>query len=293
MAPYKKQHFLPLAYLGHFGRPHDTPLRQRKIWRVSETHAGEVPVGTQCQEDYFYSKDRARLCESYFGGIESVYARQMAAIGRGETLTHEAMFNFFLCAVDFYARGCKFRVSEEKEEFAFYLKRMEIFKKRLISDDLLDARDEARRAYLLKEWDFAIIPFPDTAVLTSDSPSIWFSSSSSGDQLRGVLMPLTPRGCFVGAHRSSYRIIRKAATNDDALVVTRNEIENCVDAVYFSDALDETEITTIRTQLAKRAIPVPISHGWQFELIDYDKNPNLSFVAPAPRTALRQSDKPA
>lgn len=235
---------------------------------------------TQCQEDYFYSKDRASLCESYFGGIESVYAQQMAAIGRGGKLTHQALFNFFLCAVDFYARGCKFRGDDAQEEFAVYLQRMEIFKKHLISAALLDAPDEARRSYILQEWDFAIIPFPGSAILTSDSPSIWLSSSSTSNLLQGVLMPLTPRGCFVGAHRGSYRIIRQAATDEDAVIVTRNEIENCVDAVYFPDAFDESEITLIRSKLAKRTIPTAVSYGWQFELIDYDKNPNLSFLVP-------------
>jgi len=69
---------------------------------------GSGPVGTQCQEDYFYSKDRARFCEGYFGQVESNYGALMGRIGRSEPLDPGHMFLFFLCAVDFYARGSKF-----------------------------------------------------------------------------------------------------------------------------------------------------------------------------------------
>ncbi|HWA25972.1 MAG TPA: DUF4238 domain-containing protein [Lacunisphaera sp.] len=280
MPAYKSQHFLPKVYLGHFGRPPERKLEHRLVWRVSETQYGEVPVGTQCQKDYFYSKDRASICESYFGEFESVYGLLMGKIGRRESLDQKQLFLFFLCAVDFYARGCKFKVKDKAEEFARYLHRMDIFKRKLISPELETATDAKRREYILRHWQFAIIPFPETAVLTSDSPAIWLSSSKTVDQLLGVLMPLTPMGVFVGVHRGHDDLIRRAGTDADAGIITNEEIDNCVDAVYFSDPFEESEIATIRKRLAKRERLAPLANAWKFDMIEYDHGPHLSFIKP-------------
>jgi len=279
MPAYKQQHFLPLAYLGQFGGPPERELRKRRIWRVSDTHAGEVPVGTQCQEDYFYSKHRAALCESYFSQIESIYGSLMGKIARRESLSRHDLFLLFLCAVDFYARGSRFRAHSAREEYELYLHRIGIFKTQLISSDLANADDAARRDYILRNWDFGLIPFlEETAVLTSDSPSIWFGSKHAPGQLQGVLMPVTPLCCFVAAHRPSYCIEEKVATPEDAHVVSINEIENSVDAVFFSDPLSGEEIAAIRGKLASRLVVPADPHGWRLELIDYDENPNLTFL---------------
>lgn len=279
MLAYKRQHFLPLAYLGQFGCPPELEPRKRRIWRVSEKHSGEVPIGTQCQKDNFYSKERAILSEGYFGKIETIYGSLVARLRRGESLSQEALFNFFLCSVDFYARGCKFRVKDEQEEFEFYKKRIEIFKRKLMEAGE-DPTEAGTRDRILEKWEFAMIPFPEEAVLTSDSPAVWFSHSGFGDLLRGVLMPVTPKSCFVGVHRDSYMIKAQAGSGEDAQVVSTNEIANCVDAVFFSDPLSVTEIGIIRSLLAKRTVPIPNRIAWGIELIDYDLNPNLSFILP-------------
>lgn len=278
MPDHKRQHFLPVVYLGQFGRPLEREPKLRSVWRVSATHAGAVPVGPQCREDYFYSKERASLCESYFGEIESAYGGLIAALGRRETLPPEKLFLLFLCAVDFYARGSKFRVKNEQEEFGRYLQRMEIFKRQLLGPALAAATDFQRRRHILANWEFAVIPFPEIQVLTSDSPSIWFSDSRTPAELRGVLLPLTPKAVFVGVHQGSYRIVRQPGTADDARLVSKNEIENCVEAVYFSDPLDKMEIATIRTLLSRRTVVQPMAAGWPLEWVDYDRNPNLDFI---------------
>lgn len=183
--------------------------------------------------------------------------------------------------MDFYARGTKFRLAEADEEMEFYLKRIDIFKRQLLSRQLTDATDAERKAYILQHWNFTIVPFPkEAAVLTSDSPSIWFSSSRTPDDLCGVLMPITPLACFVGTNRNIYTIKGGPGTPHDALQVSINEIENCVEGVYFSDPLDAGEIDTIRRRLRTRSVTPQPPNGWQFELIDYDRNPNLSFITP-------------
>lgn len=219
------------------------------------------------------------MSEQYFGKVESIYGSLMTRLGRGEQLSQEALFSFFLCSVDFYARGCKFRVKDEQEEYEFYQKRIDIFKKQLLGNTP-GASDANTRDRVFQEWEFCIIAFTEAAVLTSDSPAIWLSSSRAGNLLRGVLLPLTPLACFVGVHRDSYRIECTSGTADDAQVVSTNEIANCVDAVFFSDQLSAKEVATIRQFMARRTVLVPNREAWGFELIDYDLNPTLSFLKP-------------
>lgn len=281
MPAYKNQHYLPVVYLSQFGRPPEREPRRRLVWRVSETHAGQVPVGSQCQEDYFYSKDRARLCESYFDQIETIYGALLARLARGEKLVSSDLFRFFLCAVDFYARGTKFRANSEREEFELYLHRTEIFKRKLISQSLSGASDADRRDFVLAQWDFGVVRFPpEAALLTSDSPSIWLSSSVAQEELHGVVMPMTPQACFVGARRDTYRITESTILSDDSAVMNHNQIENCVDAVFCSENLSPDDVATVRKRLARRSVITPNPQGWTLELIDYDLNPNLSFLQP-------------
>jgi hypothetical protein len=278
MGKYENQHYLPLVYLAQFGRPNRAP-RRRLIWRVTEGFAREVPVGGQCQENYFYSKTNASICEGYFGQIEGRYGELMAKIAKGETLTADDLFRFFLCAVDFYARGCKFKARSAREEFELYLHRIAIFKSQLISADMASASDDVRRDFVLMNWDFGIVRFPEqAALLTSDSPAIWLGSSRGGNELRAVLLPLTPLGCFVGVNRHSYRIVSLQAEPGDAGVLNNNQMENCVNAVFCPQAGSSEEIAFIQSRIARRTALEPRSDAWAFELIDYDLNQNLSFL---------------
>jgi hypothetical protein len=57
-----------------------------------------------------------------------------------------------------------------------------------------------------------------------------------------------------------------------------NVIENCVDAVYCSEPVNEREILVIRRRLSTRPEFAATETDWQLELIDYDRDPNLSFI---------------
>jgi hypothetical protein len=146
--------------------------------------------------------------------------------------------------------------------------------------ELSNATDMARRSYILEHWAFDIVRFSkEAALLTSDSPSIWLGSSRTANELQGVLMPITPVCCFVGVHQGAYRITSSSAGSADAGVMNNNEIENCVGAVFCSEPLSKLEIALVQSKMAKRPILQPRADAWALELIDYDLNPNLSFLA--------------
>ncbi|WP_145928667.1 hypothetical protein OH491_01715 [Termitidicoccus mucosus] len=143
---------------------------------MSETHVGEVPVGSQYQEDYFYSKSRARFCETYFGSIEGIYGTMIAKLAHRERLTLEELFRLFLCAVDW---GSKFRTEQADEEMELYLKRIAIFKRQLISRELVEATDDERKAFVFANWDFTIIPSGSPEANSSSAAGRKISSPSA------------------------------------------------------------------------------------------------------------------
>lgn len=71
---------------------------------------------------------------------------------------------------------------------------------------------------------------------------------------------------------------RPLAEPADAAVMNHNQIENCVGAVFCCEPLSDEEVATIRRCLDFRQVAPPCADGWQLELIDYDLNPNLSFL---------------
>ncbi len=189
------------------------------------------------------------------------------------------MFHFFLCAVDFYARNFKFRLNTIEEEFQFYLKRIQIFKESLISSELSNSRDSDKKVYILQKWDFAIIPFlEDGLLLTSDCPSIWLGSKRNKNELKGVLLPITPKYCFVGVHKDYYRLNVQKASVRDSYIINIYEIENCINSVYFCDEIPKDKISFIQRKMKAGKSYNQSSKGWCSELVDYDKNPNLTFI---------------
>ena len=281
MPEYKKQHYLPIVYLSQFSRSLDVEIEsgKRKIWRIGLTSTNCVPIDKQCQKDYFYSKERARISESYFSEIESKYGDIVNSVISGQKLTKESMFLFFLCAVDLYARSFKFKVDEVEDEFEFYLRRIEIFKRNLINRDLIRSSDRQLRDYLLNWWDFSLIPFSEGRnILTSDCPSIWLGSQRNENELKGVLMPITPNYCFVAVHNEYYKIKQIEGSLEDSTVIILNEIKNSIHSVYFSDKPNEEQIASIQKIMIERQYKSQSSEGWLFDLIIYDENPNLTFI---------------
>ena len=281
MPEYKKQHYLPIVYLSQFARPHDLGLEyeKRKIWRIGLTDTDCVPVRNQCQRDYFYSKGRAKFCETYFSKIESKYGSLVKSVISGQKLTKESMFLFFLCAVDFYARNFRFKVDGEEDEFEFYLKRIEIIKRKIISTDLSEASDKELRDNIFDRWDFKLIPFSlKVNILTSDCPSVWLGSQRNENKLMGVILPITPNYCFVAVHTEYYRIQPTVGSMDDFHSIEVKEIENSIHSVYYCDKPEDKQIDFIQNEMRERQEISQSIEGWRFELVDYDENPNLTFI---------------
>lgn len=279
MSEYKSQHFLPASYLGTFGIPENIPVRKRKIFRVGKTTHGFVQVESQCQKDYFYSKSQPKEVETYFQKVENIYNLSIPPIRAGYKLSKNQLFNLLLFAADLYARNWKFRVQSEDENFQHYLRRIEIFKKIILPEDHSGLSDLQKRDMILNTWDFGLIHFQsENALLTCDCPTHYLGSSAMGDRLKGIILPLTPNACFVAADASTYKIENRDGCDVDAIDLNKKLIRNASHSVYSTEELSKAKIEYVQNTRPQESDIRQDGTGWALHLIDYDKEPNLSFL---------------
>ncbi len=74
MAPYKKQHYLPAAYLRNFSVEGAASTRKSMIWRFDARLRKKVAVESQGSAPYHYSQAAADQVEAEFKVGEDFYA---------------------------------------------------------------------------------------------------------------------------------------------------------------------------------------------------------------------------
>ena len=74
MPGYKKQHWLPAAYLRNFSVDGAKSTRKSMIWRIDERIRKKVPVESQGFDDYHYSQEAPEEVEREFRVGEDFYA---------------------------------------------------------------------------------------------------------------------------------------------------------------------------------------------------------------------------
>ena len=84
MPAYKKQHYLPAAYLKYFSKDQALCNRNSWIWRYDGKVTRRVPVESQCFRDYFYSKENAAKWEHEFQRREESYCRFVDELRAGK-----------------------------------------------------------------------------------------------------------------------------------------------------------------------------------------------------------------
>jgi hypothetical protein len=75
MPAFKKQHYLPAAYLKYFSDDQAVCNRKSWIWRHDGKEPRRVPVESQCFGNYFYSKENAAESEHGFMQREVRYCK--------------------------------------------------------------------------------------------------------------------------------------------------------------------------------------------------------------------------
>ena len=286
MANYKKQHYLPSAYLKYFSTDQTTCNRDSQVWRFDGKDQRCVPVASQCVGDYMYSKTRAAETEQMFQISENAYCQCVDKIRKSQRPVGRHRGDLLLAMFDLYLRNAVHKNSTGKEGIDAYGRRVDIF----ISQILLDrTEDEITKSdiknHLERFWRIEIISAPPAQYfVTSDNPSVWISlrelRNKSKPALDLITLPLTPKYTAVAFDRRTLEVIRKQATPQDGASLNIGQIQNAERCIYTSRPLGDKPIQVMKRYLdGKPAQSCEVDgHAWRLVLQHLPPAHHFSFM---------------
>lgn len=292
MPAYKKQHYLPSAYLKYFSVDQENCNRKSSVWRFDGKVQRCVPVESQCFADYLYSKEKAAETENKFQNRENSYCQIVDKIRCVQQPTEINYGDLFLSMFDFHLRNAIHKNRTGKEGIEAYDHRIQM----TFSQILLGRNDgEMLKAEIIKHiqsyWRVVIIYIAlDGQFVTSDNPSMWTTLSKSSDALKPELhmitLPLTPKHTAVAFDRRFLEMDSKPASLSDVVTLNIGQIENAERCVYMSSRLEDGDIAVAKKRFGlKPASPCEVDNvGWRLVLQSLPKEHYFSFMRlPPPR----------
>lgn len=191
---YKRQHYLPVAYLKFFSC-NPSKGRNARIYRFDGRKSSFVSVKNQCKGKFIYSESERLLTEQYFGFRESNYANIVRKIIKGKSLTDDEYYFFILMMFDINMRNIAYKYRGFSNRFRAYMQMKQLFIENVIAQLPLVFQSnptEVARDALKKNWKFkSIYGAHGDFFITSDHPSIWFDLGDLRPVL--VVLPITPQ----------------------------------------------------------------------------------------------------
>ena len=236
MPPYKRQHFLPAAYLKYFSTDQNSCNRESKVWRCDGKTARCVSVVSQCFGDYFYSRDNAAGVEANFQISEKLYCGCVDKIKANRPLTENEYGSLLIVMIDFHLRNAIHENQTGKEEIEAYRLRSRLFTQQILlgrTDDLITKQDMI--AHVEKYWSMQILTVQSgNQVFTSDNPSVWHTFRKNKPGVHLITLPLTPFHVAVAFDRRVLQVEDGILTAEDQQTLNAGQIENAAQAVYAS-----------------------------------------------------------
>jgi hypothetical protein len=292
---YKKQHYLPSAYLKYFSVDQSACNRKSKIWRFDGKDARLVPVETQCFGDYFYSKKDPAGAEKTFHALEAAYCRFVDEIKAGREPSRISYGDLFLNMTDFHLRNSAHKNRSSDEGLEAYNVRRNLFFVSLLLCAVTDnsaVNEESFVKSILKHlfdfWRLEIIPAPQPAQFaTSDNPSVLAtcqtSSSNKAPPVEMIILPLDPRHIAIAFDRRSVAVQNKEATFQDVERLNRLQAQHAENCVYKASPFNVSDSNTLKSIFTVRTKPVceVTNDGWRSYLIPI-LHSHFSFMALRP-----------
>lgn len=176
MPAYKRQHFLPAAYLKYFSVDQANCCRESRIWRCGAEGQQHVRVESQCRANYHYSKKDPSSAEKGFQKSEDLYCRCIDKIKQGQQLTDLEGGILLVNMFDFYIRNAVHLNETGKEGIDAYRIRWNMFWNIMLvkKNGVISMRDVHEHIY--KNWRLAVVKAKRPKVfIASDHPSAWTS----------------------------------------------------------------------------------------------------------------------
>jgi hypothetical protein len=286
MPQYKRQHYLPSAYLKYFSVDQANCTRESFIWRFDGQNQRLVPVVSQCSEDYLYSRGKAAQTEKMFQRGENIYCQCVDKLRSRKPLSGKNYGDLVLMMFDFHLRNAVHKNLTGKEGIDAYNLRNRIF-----MGKILLGRDDGQitiadiKNHLERNWSIQIVSaMPSSMFITSDHPSVWTLVNTPAVEPRPdlhlVTLPLTPKYTAVAFDKRVLQVVSNQATSDDEGTLNVGRIENAEHCVYASNPLSDAQMNVVRIHFARKTN----SHSevretaWKFSLQHLPAKYHFSFI---------------
>jgi hypothetical protein len=281
MPHYKRQHYLPAAYLRYFSCDQTNCTRDALIWRLDGKTQRQVPVKSQCFEDYIYSRLKPAETESKFRVVEDHYCQCVNKIKAGKPLTSLEGGNLLMAMFDFHLRNAVHKNSTGKEGIEAYELRTRIFLSGILLGRKGDVTREDISTHIETHWALRIISNrPGHAFITSDHPSAWITINSPRPALHMVMLPITPTQVAIAYDRRILQIISDQITAEDELTINAAQLDSAVECVYASGFTTEEQLDIVADHFKRKTPSVCESSedGWTLKMQGLPSQHFFSFM---------------
>ncbi len=196
--PPEKQHYLPVVYLKQFSEDGSTSTRTSRVWFLNGTGQRPVPVETQCYLSFFNSELRAEEAEKFFQESEGLYGEIAKHIWDGNYARCERDYlGLIIFAISLHLRNPAYDLgSNFADRWDAYKLLEQQFAHHVLAGGKGGAPTEVELYAILRgKWVVRLIrTMPGDTLITSDNPSVFYSTSPSGD-VHFITLPVVPNCC--------------------------------------------------------------------------------------------------
>lgn len=192
MPEYKRQHYLPAAYLKDFSADAAKATRKSHVCRIDVRNSRSVSVESQCSGDYLFSRRAPKVTEEMFQEMEAAYVTALQKIWEGGAPNSFEYFALIVCMFELYTRNLAHGRSANLEGVEAYQRRNSTFMSRLILERQRDelATFPEMLAHLKEFWRVRLFRSPGGEILTSDHPCR-VGNWDRNEAVRFAFMPVT------------------------------------------------------------------------------------------------------
>lgn len=255
MPSYKRQHYLPAAYLKYFSTDQNICNRESKTWRCDGKTIRCVSVISQCFGDYFYSRENAAEVEVNFQKSESLYSSCVEKIKANIKLTPNEYGSLLVVMFDFHLRNAIHENRTGKEEIEAYRLRNRLFIQQMLlgrSDGLYTQREMI--AHIEKYWNLRVLTAQSgSQIFTSDNPSVWHTFRKNKPGMHMITLPLTPFHVAVAFDRRVLQVNDGILTEEDERTLNAGQIENASQAFYSSAKFSADNVRLLDENIKQKA----------------------------------------
>jgi hypothetical protein len=260
MPLYKKQHYLPSAYLRNFSIDGPVSTRKSKIWRFDAKARRLVTVESEGFSSYYYSDQAPEKVEKEFEAGEDFYAECYSDFWKCDApSTSRRAFGLLVMMLDLHIRNIAY-AKATRNNYADYLEMSATVKHKILwgrQEAPADDNAIANEAY--RNWRVGFIRCDSSHVfLTSDNPSLLAKVGHGRAFVNMVLMPVTPHTYAVGYDSRELKLNSNTVSESDEIILTHLQMKNCLQCVYAREDISDEQWDGLKEFLAKRPPRLPI-----------------------------------